>query len=341
MDMPYGVAELRPVSSVSQCTVTCHVTGCTTTVARQEKHFRAREEFLCPAHRIYLSPTTFQHQCPHRNLLWRDDEDRRLLDAIRPVKRTMARLGRERDEDALTWNVVRAFEREGKVGRLVGVLLGGELTLALREQEPRVIYWGADGPAGLWDHLARARCEFGEDLYHGSEPDVAFWWPDGCLVVVEAKLCASNETRPSPKPPGEDPRPAKYQRNGHFGRVFTASYCEIAHVARKYELMRLWLLGSWIAQQHKAAFHLVNLVRWQAETDIEDRFGSGFCRQRPERCFRRATWESVWDALPATGLSDQTASALDHYFSNKSCGYGSDGRLQPAFTPRTEREGGL
>jgi hypothetical protein len=105
--------------------------------------------------------------------------------------------------------------------------------------------------------------------------------------------------------------------------------------------MRLWLLRSWIAKQQGAAFHLVNLVGWQAETDIGDRFGSRYCRQLPERRFRRATWGSIWDALLQSGLPDQTASAPDHYLSNKSCGYDSGRRLQQAFTPTAERRAGL
>ena len=336
MELPYGLSELRATRCITESHVRCHVAGCGHTVARQRKVFVASDACLCPHHGGFLSPSTYQYQCQWRNLLWQDDSDRALLRAIEPVKRTMARLGRERDEDALTWNVVRAFQREGRARRLVKVLLGGRLPDACREREPSVIYWGAHGDGGPWEPLARAQCLFQEMPGRGSEPDVLFWWPDQCLAVVEAKFCTSNETRPSAKPAGDDPRPKAYGGSDHFQRVFRASYDEITCQDAKYELMRLWLLGSWIAQEHGASFYLVNLVRQAENGDIVTRFGAR-CVLAPDRTLMRATWESIWEALPASDLPEGTAATLDRYFADKSAGYGADGSLQRAFTPAGRR----
>jgi hypothetical protein len=331
---PYGTDDLREERIVSEAAVTCHVSGCPTTVARQRRFFRASDEFLCPQHGIYLSPTTFQYAEPTRNLLWRYADDCRLLASIAKIKRTMARLGRERDEDAVTWNVVRAFEREGRVGRLAEILLSGRCRLPVGG-EPEVIYWGAQGE-GLWPCLAAARQEFGEPMHRGTEPDLALWWPGRFLVFVEAKFCAGNNTRPSKMRGRPDHRPCTYRKSGHFARVFGGDYNQIAIESQKYELMRNWLLGSWIAMQSGAGFVLVNLVRSGAECDIESEFGRWLCRQLPDRAFVRSTWESIWAALPSAGLMDDTVRALDTYFRTKSAGYDRAGKLRRAFASEDE-----
>jgi len=328
--LPYGTGDLRERRIVSETAVTCHVSGCATTVARQRRFFRASEEFLCREHGIYLSPTTFQYADPTRNLLWRYADDCRLLASIAKTKRTTARLGRECDEDALTWNVVRAFHREGRLGRLLEIVLAGRCKPPAGE-EPEIIYWGAQG-GRLWPCLATAREEFGEPVRAGTEPDLALWWPGKLLVFVEVKFRAGNKTQPSEMQDGPDHRPCAYCKNGHFERVFGADYNQVAVESAKYELMRNWLLGSWIAMQSGAAFALVNLVRSGAECDIETKFGHDLCREQPDRVFVRSTWESIWAALPSARLSDETARTLDAYFQTKSVGYDHKGGLQKAFT---------
>jgi len=337
--LPYGMAELRPTRVVSADTVRCHVVGCMVEVPRQRRRFRADNTYLCLQHGIYLSPSTFQYRDPYCNLLWRDDTDRCCLQIVESVKRTMERLGRERDEDALTWNVVRAFEREGRLRALAELLTGEGCNLP--PGEPQVIYWATDLVKGeRWRLLEQAQCEFGESPERGTEPDAALYWPGEHLVFVEAKFCAPSCTTPSVKPRREDERPFSYGGHPHFSRAFKGSYHQIAVESRMYQLMRLWLLGSWAAKTNGAAFHLVNLVRWRKEADIETRFGGRWCRQDSARRFRRATWEEIWDRLPETGLSDRTMTILDQYLANKSAGYDSYGSLRRAFAPRTERMGG-
>ena len=337
MEMPYGLSDLRPVRIERGGEIACHVEGCRTFRPRQRQHFVAREEFLCPEHGIYLSRTTFQYKDHWRNLLWRDECDGRLMSAIARTKRTTARLGRERDEDALTWNVVRAFHREGKLTALAEVLIAG-LGPQPPEAEPSIIYWGSDGIGGRWALLGQAQNEFGEQAERGTEPDLALWWPGKLLVFVEAKFCSGNQTTPSLTPAEQDHRPCAYGGHKGFAAAFKSDYNEIAVSRKKYELMRMWLLGSWIAEQEGACFCLVNLVRWGEETSIEETFGEQFCRQTGRRTFCRATWETIWDALPEIGLSHDTRQTLEAYLRNKTCGYGADGVLLAAFAAQTHRE---
>jgi hypothetical protein len=330
--MPYGISELRQTRILTESTVGCHADACPTVVERARGRFRADGRFLCARHGIFLFPSTYQYVDYERNVLWADDADRALLSRITGVKRTSERLGRERDEDALTWNVVRAFHRDGRLGRLAEVLLACTQAELPCDREPAAVYWSADPDGGTWEPLGRAQAEFGEAQGHGTEPDVALYWRGRCVIFVEAKFCASNRTRPSPKPAEHDSRPRNYGVNPHFAAVFDATYHEVAVTHEKYELMRMWLLGSWLAKQDKAAFYLVNLVRWGEELDIEEEFVRRFCRQTPRRRFVRTTWQQIWDALPTSGLSATTVGTLDAYFRNKSCGYDAEGRLQAAFT---------
>jgi hypothetical protein len=163
------------------------------------------------------------------------------------------------------------------------------------------------------------------------------WWPGEHVIFVEAKLCATNTTWPRPKAGGDDHRPTAYSDNTHFPSVLRGTYEEIAVEARKYELMRMWLLGTWIAMTDGASFSLVNLVCWINEMDIEQRFGGRFCRQDARRTFVRANWEDVWEALPASGLSRETIEMLDTYFGDKTAGYHSGGLLCRAFVDSAER----
>jgi len=339
MEMPYGMKELRSKRQLTEDTVNCHVRGCSTVKERARGHFYPREQYLCPKHQIYLTPSTFQYKDPCRNLLWRDAEDRALMGRIWKVKRTTARLGRERDEDALTWNVVRAFHREGRLAQLARIMLAGRQVEVPDREEPEIFYWSATSDGKRWKRLENAQKEFGEEPERGTEPDIALWWPEKCLIFVEAKFSSPNRIPPSRRPQGEDNRAENYGGHAHFADVFKAGYEEIATESKFYQLMRLWLLGTWLAKNEGVAFALVNLVRWGEETDIETAFGRRFCRQSRQRLFVRATWESIWDALPSSGLSEQTIAILDAYFHNKSRGYGADGRLQKAFTAQAERHG--
>jgi hypothetical protein len=224
METPYGISELRRTRILTESTVACHVDGCPTVVERARGRFQVHERFLCPQHGIFVSPSTYQYVDYQRNLLWTDDGDRALLSGVMDVKRTSERLGRERDEDALTWNVIRAFHWEGRLGRLAEILLAGTQAKLPLDREPLIVYWSADPDDGVWEPLTRARRKFREDETRGTEPDIALYWPGCCLIFIEAKFCASNRTRPSPKPAEHDPRPRNYGENPHFADVSDATY---------------------------------------------------------------------------------------------------------------------
>ena len=163
---------------------------------------------------------------------------------------------------------------------------------------------------------------FGERIDRRSEPDLIV---DDCnvLAFVENKWLSGNRTKPS-----EPDNPKLYETGGGrwfrdvFGR--TVTFKEVAVVQQMYELMRLWLLGSWIAHQAKKEFFLINVVREGMERDIQDRFGQ-FALVLPQRRFIRTTWEQIHHEFVRPEKTDD-ARLLRRYFAEKTIGYRPVGR---------------
>ncbi len=317
----YGLRELKPTIKVTEASVECPVLDCMCTVERQRHSFRRDARFRCPHHGIYISPSTFEYERETDNLLWCDGDDRALLQAIKTVKRE-SRIARDNSEDAVTWNVFRLFERTDTLAGLLSALLCRPIS------NPRVIYWSYDQQSGgVWEPLSRARQEFGERDQRGSEPDLIIV-SDQSLIWIEAKVTALNETRPS-NPPYSLPA---YEAggNGWFHHAFRSDPSTITNTAGLYELMRFWLLGSWIAEHACLSFHLVSLVLDRQEPDLVGRVAP-YLQESVRRAFLRATWKEIYRYVAAgTELFPEREDLL-HYFENKSLGYRA-GALQAAFS---------
>jgi hypothetical protein len=297
------------------------VKGCLLKVPRQRNFFRAAPEFQCPEHEITISPSTFEYASERNNLLWKDEQDRSLLQSIMTCKRE-SRMAREKSEDTLSWNVFRYLEKQGFLSLILSSVIGRDLGAL------QLVYWSYCPMVGaVWPELTRARQEFGEQLQRSSEPDlIAF--SDKALLFIEAKFTASNVTRPA------DPENRKKYLtggNGWYHQVFASSFETIAVQDRMYELLRLWLLGSWLAAQSKRDFYLLNLVRAEYERDIEMRFGCHI-NATAQRRFVRLTWEELYrqidERIPPTAERDLLLEYLEH----KTAGYNRFGQLQRAFS---------
>jgi hypothetical protein len=315
-----GIHDLKAHITVTQTRVECPVAGCRRSVERQRRPFRRDERFQCLDHRIYISPSTFEYEHDTDNLLWTSEADLALLQAVKMAKRE-SRMARDNSEDALSWNVFRYLETAG--------LLGGLLSrLTQHEESPtELVYWSySQLSCGAWPVLNRARKEFGEHLARSSEPDLLAVSPSA-LFFIEAKLTAGNETTPS------DPNNRKKYLTGGdrwFEQVFATDYETVAIRARKYELFRFWLLGSWLAEQIGRAFYLVNLVPAEREVDIEQRFRPHI-RTAPERQFKRLSWEEIYAYIAGNAPDSEGKKAVMAYFENKSMGYDQRGNIRKAF----------
>ena len=316
----YGYAELEPLIEVAENTVTCPVKDCTHTVARQRGSFKSDPKYLCPDHDIIISPSTFEYVEEESNLLWKDSHDMDLLKRIKLVKRE-SRMAHDNSEDAVTWNVFRFLEKSDLTAPVLSSLLDTPV------ESPQTIYWSyCQSERCNWSELNKARIEFGEKISQSSEPDLIVL-TDNAIILIEAKLMASNDV------PDHDPSNRKeYETGGGcwFSRVFSCDYESIAVAAQKYELMRFWLLRTWLAAQHNLDFYLVSLTRQSKEVDIEERFRD-LVVPDPRRHFLRFTWEDIHNSARNLGAPDELKRLMVRYYTNKTIGYDNRRRLCKAF----------
>ena len=319
----YGLHNLKPLRPITATTVPCPVLGCNVVLPRQRNEFQCRPEFLCPQHRLYISPTTFEYENEGDNLLWTGDVDRTLLTWIKAVKGE-CRMARERSEDAVTWNVFRFLEHYNVLGE-VFTPLGCPIT-----EPAEVIYWSYSPNHGeTWFDLLEARLAFKEARNvddaqsHGSEPDLIIKSPSA-LLFIEAKFTASNDTT-SRRQSGDG-----YIRGGEgwFGQVFASDYKSLMN-AQKDELMRFWLLGTWIADGMRVPFRLISLVRDQQDRNIETVFRQHI-RETDQRRFLRLTWEGIYNEVINKAPTSPDREAFKAWFRNKTAGYDQNGMLQRA-----------
>lgn len=343
----FDYRNMKTSRAITNNNVICPVKGCTHSVTRMKKkglnldsNKELLSEYMCPEHRIYISPTTFEYESEDMNFLWNDPDDKKLLSDIKKVKRE-SRMARENSEDAMTWNIFRYLERN-KFKMIYSDEIkfnGNYLDLFVEYKYTGgdggtydTIYWShsqnQNDKDNSWRLLNEARKEFGEELNRSSEPDIILNG-DKELIFIEAKLGSGNNTVPTNI---KDTKKYLTGGNNWFDKVFNGSYYDIAVNAKKYELMRFWLLGTWMADKMNKEFILVNLVRRGQEEDIEEKFGR-FIHQNPNQHFIRDEWEEIYefvlDFYDKLEIAPE-ALILTEYMKNKTLGY-KDGRLVKAF----------
>lgn len=317
----FGLCDLKTQIQITQTGVECPVKGCSRCVERQRRSFRREERFRCPEHKIYISPTTFEYDNEFDNLLWKDPDDLALLNAINTVKRE-SRMARDNSEDALSWNVFRYLETKQQLDRLLSWITQSE------QRQTKLVYWSYSQRAnGAWPELNKARKEFGENIQRSSEPDLIAVTKKG-LFFIEAKLTATNNTIPSDRNNHK-----KYLIGGDewCKQAFISDYETIAIEAKKYELFRFWLLGSWMAKEMGLDFYLINVVLSGRETDIEQRFSSHILKDANKQ-FKRVSWEEIGGYVADNAPANHEKSVFCEYFENKTIGYNRFGEIQRAFS---------
>ncbi len=317
----FGIKELKQNIAVDDTQVECPVQGCKVRVERQKRIFQKEDRFKCPMHNIYISPTTFEYEEEVDNILWRSGNDLKLLDEIYKSKRE-SRISRDNSEDAVTWNVFRFLDRNALLGDILSRITGFGLEVM------DIVYWSYSiSEKNVWSELKKARIEFGESESKGSEPDIIII-TDKALFFIEAKLTARNETIPKNSNVQEG-----YLKGGGgwFSEICKESFDNIAVKDKKYELLRFWLLGTWIANQMNLKFYLVNLVLSDRERDIESRFTKNICENQ-SMMFKRYTWEEIYKVIAENNYHGPDKQVIMEYFRNKAIGYDSKGKIQKAFS---------
>jgi hypothetical protein len=173
--------------------------------------------------------------------------------------------------------------------------------------------------------LDKARIEFGETVVRGSEPDIIIV-TDKVLYFIEAKLTATNKTKPS-----NPSQRKKYESGGSelFQKIFNSDFETVAKIDERYELMRFWLLGNWIASQIGLDFEFYGLVLQSKEPDLQAEFGKHIIRT-PKSEFFRLTWEEIFNFIVRSQETPDKKRMIN-YFQNKTIGYSSSNDLMKAF----------
>lgn len=317
----FGLQNLKSRIEITSTTVECPVKGCGQSVARKRKSSKDEDIFQCPDHRIYVSPSTFKYASKEDNLLWKNGDDLNLLENILKVKRE-SRMEHDNSEDALTWNVFRWLEKANLLGNVLSRIVHAEGVFM------DLVYWSYSVKAkDSWQELNKARDEFGETMQRGSEPDLIAL-TDKSIFFIETKLTASNDVIPS-----DITNRKKYLTGGNewHKQVFVSDFESIAIQAKKYELFRFWLLGSWLAKEMHRDFYLVNVVPAERETDIEARFTSHI-RTSENRKFKRVSWEEIYHCVNEIVPDSADRQKFADYVQNKTIGYNRLGELQKAFS---------
>ncbi len=323
----YGYNDLKENLSITTTEIDCPVKDCNHKVARrQKKELRLPVTFQCPNHKIYVYPSAFIYEKPHDNLLWIDIDDDKRLNEISKVKRE-SRIESNNSEDAVSWNVFRYLERNNLLSDYLSDLIGKPIKYS------ELILWSySPNEKSQWSWLNKARIEFVETIKQGSEPDIIVITDIG-LFFIEAKVLSGNKTSGTGEALEKHKTSSKKYVSGGgnwFSKVFRSKYEDVVE-DQKYELMRFWLLGTWIADKMNLDFYLYNLVLEGREGTIAKDFGAHIIATG-QRKFDRTRWEDIYSFVIKTSLTNSDTVKVLEYFTNKTKGYNSNGVLQKAFS---------
>ena len=317
----YGLKDLKEKINITEDTVECPVKDCDVIVERQRNSFKREKRFYCPKHKIYISPSTFEYESETDNFLWKDRDGMELLKKIKTVKRE-SRMARDKSEDSLSWNVFRFLEKDQLLEKVMGAIVGVPI------KSPEIIYWSySQKDETSWPALNDARKYFGEKIRRGSEPDIIIK-TENALFFIEAKLTASNKTAPTNL---DNAKKYEERDKDFYSQIFKSDFNTVAVQEKKYELLRFWLLGNWIAKEKNLGFYLIDLVLEEKDQDIESTFGQ-LIKQDKNKRFIRITWEDIYKQILNHGTSLNDSNKIIEYFKNKTIGYNGYGKLQKAFS---------
>jgi hypothetical protein len=299
--LPYGIDDLDPQVAPVDGTpkrVRCYVRGCGEVLQVPNRFHRGEP---CPVHgiRCHLSGGngTYTYTDVRRNII---ASPRLLADRIvhHSFKYESHRLGAERSEDALTWNVFRSLQEAGCLGRIAEFITGDTTPI-----EPFLYLWGiclTDNEFEPWDLLVAARERFEPALpvvRPLTEPDIALHLPGKYLILIEAKFTSANTLyQQGPRKNASSLTLDELLGIYHDPTLRILDYNRAHSAARIYQqLWRNTVFAEWMAREDHPqtnAYH-VNLVRAGADEESAREF-HGLVRSEFEDRFQRLTWEGIY-----------------------------------------------
>ena len=321
--MPYGMKDLdsRVICvSHSPRRVRCFVRGCRHILQTPTRYEKGE---ACPEHGIRChfsySGATYSYADVRGNIIASPD-----LLATRivhhPFKYESHRLGLERSEDALSWNVFRSLQEAGCLGKFARAITGDACTV-----EPFLYLWGiclsedAFDPMGL---LIAARKRFESALpveRPYTEPDIMVHLPGRYLILIEAKFTSPNMTYArGARKDAQSLTLNELLEIYHDPRLQILDYDQARRALQvHYQLWRNMTFSEWMAREDHPktkAFH-VNLVREGFEKASAAEFHRLVNPDFNDR-FRRLTWESIYRFF----LDDPTLATMCRYLETKTAG---------------------
>lgn len=325
-DLPYGIFDLDPVIEMDAGPphrIRCFIQNCVEYLIPPS---RGRKGEVCPKHAI----------CCHKSGTYSFPDIR--LNAIvakelfatkisgHPFKFESHRLGSERSEDALTFNVMRAFQEAGCLNYLGRYITGTDI-----EKEPRLFLWGIELTNDClkpWDLLIAARKRFETRMpvkRPKTEPDIALNLPGEYLVLIEAKFCSPNTFYQDG--PRKDAQSLTKQEllERYWDPTFRILDQKKAIEADMvfYQLWRNTVFAEWMAaaDSPNTKPYFANLTRRGFENDSFQHFAE-MVRSEFVGRICHFSWEDLW---VLAGLSGDRLNVLREYLLTKTAS------LHPAF----------
>jgi hypothetical protein len=254
---------------------------------------------VCPVHGIRCHTSgTYSYADVRRNIIIAPDQF--IAGIVRNTfKHDCTRLGHEKSEDALTWNVFRTLQECGLLHVVARWVTGLDI-----EIEPHLYLWGiclTGDTFEPWDLLFKARERFESNLpvdRPQTEPDIALYLPGYYLILIEAKF-----TSPNPFYVDGPRRDAKSLTKNELLDIYQDADLQMLDVqkARRaervyYQLWRNMVFAEWMAHRvdRGVLSYFANLTRVGEENES---CGSFREQVRPDYAgrFAHIPWEDICD----------------------------------------------
>jgi len=321
--LPFGIKDLDPDPArqpKDQSLARCYVRDCRNVLARPARGKRGQ---VCPEHGIYCHRSyaggTYSYAEAGQNIIVGTEQFRQRI-VRHPFKYESHRMGQERSEDAVSWNVFRSLQEAGRLADFVRLATGENYP-----PEPQLYLWGicvTDDEFDAWPLLIAARNRFENNLpvdRPKTEPDIALHLPGKYLILIEAKFTSPNTFYK------RGPRKDKSSLTlDELLSLYDEPQHEILNreAAREvdrifYQLWRNMVFAEWMAQFDgpcTKAYHL-NLVRAGYEQENATEFARLITPGFEDR-FNQITWEQIH----AWSTGDDRLTTMSQYLRSKTAG---------------------
>ena len=321
IDLPYGINDVEHFKPTSASTQTeCYIKGCKTLLKMPRRGFKGD---ICPDHgiRCHKSSTYAYADASRNTIIDRWEFSNKLLK--HPFKYESHRMGLERSEDALSWNVFKSIHSHGLLKDFTEYLTGGSFI-----EEPQVFLWGINIETyEAWDMLIAARNRFESKLPVKrplTEPDIAIYVPGQMVIMIEAKFTSANPVyKLGPRANSQSLTLNELVKTYQDPTLKTLDLVKAKSSSQiHYQLWRNMIFAEWMAGMDgsRTEHRVVNLVRDQSEKQSVQEFQQ-LLKPGYEEAIRRFTWESIY----SWSKQFPRLSMLSRYMEQKTAG------LKPAF----------